>query len=382
MKARKGERSLYWREHEKSAGSWDPYCKGCWRKWQDEKKAEFLDLPLQEPKRYRGRAAQDFGGAKVHVLQIGMGTYGTFVEPSSQYWLQILLEACSKGCSENLRGIGVDPVEETLGPLEQVLALSQDKSKVSLLCGAAGETSGEQTFFCLKRGIRLKLRKTMKNHHSEYARVVVDMHLAYLENMSAIGDLHPDFKQNENKVKKSAGIDECLIEQRPIRIYTFEDILKMYNATGCEVLIIDAEGSDCAIIRSMINSCERGLLSWPQVIRFETRGSNHCSNEDGVCEEEEDVLLKLQQHAYLLVELWGDATLLHQPALSGCHRLAAWADTYFTVSCYVCSRELRPSSSSFATECGRGSLQWRGTQRDQGTLRWCVGWCCSSCLTA
>lgn len=369
MKARKG------------AASWDAYCKGCWLKWQDEKRVQFLDLPLQEPKRYRGLAAQDFGGAKVHVLQIGMGTYGTFVEPSA-YWLQILLEACTRDCIESMRGIGVDPVEETLGPLEQVLALSQDTSKVALLFGAAGETSGEQTVFCLKRGTRLRLRKAMEKGHSEYARVVVDMHLAYLENMSAIGDLHPDFKQNEDKIKQNAGIDECLIEQRPVRIYTFGDILKMHNASGCEVLIIDAEGSDCAIIRSMIHSCARSLFSWPQVIRFETRGSNHCSNEDGVCEEEEDVLLQLQKNAYLLVELWGDATLLHQPALSACPRLATWADTYFTMSCYVCSRKLRPSSSSFATECGQGSMQWRGSQRDQGTLRWCVGWCCSSCLTA
>eukprot|EP00930_Biecheleria_cincta_P029026 TRINITY_DN20190_c0_g1_i1.p1 TRINITY_DN20190_c0_g1~~TRINITY_DN20190_c0_g1_i1.p1 ORF type:complete len:311 (-),score=49.51 TRINITY_DN20190_c0_g1_i1:254-1186(-) len=310
-----------------------------------------------------------------------MGTYGTFVEPT-QYWLQILLEACSKDCSESLRGIGVDPVEETLGPLEQVLAQSQEKSEVSLLFGAAGETSGEQTVFCLKRGVRLRLRKVMEKHPSEYARVVVDMHLAYLENMSAIGGLHPDFKQNERKVKKSAGIDECLIEQRPVHIYTFEDILKMHNASGCEVLIIDAEGSDCAILRSMIQSCERGFFSWPQVIRFETRGSLYCSNGDGVCEEEEDVLFKLQQHHYLLVELWGDATLVHQPALSACHRLAAWADAYFMLRCYVCSRDLRPSSASFTTECGQGSVQWRGTLRDQGTLRWCVGWCCSTCLTA
>ena len=57
---------------------------------------------------------RDFGDQNVHVMQIGLGTYGTFLRPDAR-WLQVLLKASTRRSSEASRGIGVDPVEESVG---------------------------------------------------------------------------------------------------------------------------------------------------------------------------------------------------------------------------------------------------------------------------
>ena len=46
----------------------------------------------------------------------------------------------------------------------------------------------------------------------------------------------------------------------------------MHKCNGCEVLIIDVEGAECAIVHSMAATVRDMKIAWPRVVRFETMG--------------------------------------------------------------------------------------------------------------
>ena len=59
---------------------------------------------------------------------------------------------------------------------------------------------------------------------------------------------------------------------------------------GCELLIIDTEGHEAAVLRSMIEHCKKnaccGISVWPKVIQFETM--SHCDKIEGGRHRAED----------------------------------------------------------------------------------------------
>ena len=67
-------------------------------------------------------ARKDYEGTVVHVLQVGLGTFATFLHGDAG-WLRVLLEASTRRGSCVLRGIGVDPVQESAWPLQRVAEL-------------------------------------------------------------------------------------------------------------------------------------------------------------------------------------------------------------------------------------------------------------------
>ena len=104
---------------------------------------------------------------------------------------------------------------------------------------------------------------------------------------------------------------------------------------GCEVLLVDAEGSDTKILRSMIVHCEdverRGANAWPDVVQFETMG--HCDQREGV-DAEAKMITQLETCGYVLV-YWSfhNTVLVNGKPLRGqadaerCQRLQRWMRT-------------------------------------------------------
>merc|ERR1719356_361664 len=62
-------------------GKW--YCDICWLRWFQ---AQEIAEPLLCPRRYEGKAVRQFGGQTVHVLQIGLGNFATFLQRDAE-WL-------------------------------------------------------------------------------------------------------------------------------------------------------------------------------------------------------------------------------------------------------------------------------------------------------
>ena len=139
------------------------YCDTCWYTWLGEQRKAFLDQPVRRPARYRGGPFRDFGGQSVHVMQIGLGTYGTFLQ-ADVAWLRVLLKATSRCASQALRGIGVDPVEESVGPLESLALRKSTSLSASVVRGAVVESPerSEIRVFCLPRDARRTLRRKME----------------------------------------------------------------------------------------------------------------------------------------------------------------------------------------------------------------------------
>ena len=359
------------------------YCDHCWWRWS------LLDERLCVPARYTGNAVRNFQGRTVHVFQVGLGTFGTFVKPDCG-WMRILLDAPAKGSDrppeeEDLLGIGVDCLEESVGPQEQ---LALPRRGCSVLLAAMDSSPGERTLWCLPRGTRKHVRDFLEQRGASLERrAVVDMELAYLENMSSVGEqIHPATKASLEKVQKLLLPDfrGALIESRTVPCLTYQDVLRQHNAAGCDIFVVDAEGMDCAIVGSMIDTCGAGDSSWPTLVCYETRGAPGSRT----CRDEKMTMSRLEEAGYVVLDLGLDATFVHAPALEESSALRAWADKYFSLSCYICGWKVYPSDRDFREKVGRGSSQWQGTSEDQAFMRlhskpWMLAggtWCCSSCF--
>ena len=107
------------------------------------------------------------------------------------------------------------------------------------------------------------------------------------------------------------------------------------------MLVIDAEGGDCAILRSMISACTYGGVNWPRIIRFETRGHGDFKEDSDV---ESAMVTTLQNNGYLVLEARGDTTLVHIPTLAIDSALRNWVGRYFKLSFWECNVVIYPSS--------------------------------------
>ena len=75
--------------------------------------------------------------------------------------------ASSHADGEPLRAIGVDPVDECLAPLEQIVCKMASGAKVSLVCGAIGESSDSIEVVCVPRIARLTAWKELQEKKGE-----------------------------------------------------------------------------------------------------------------------------------------------------------------------------------------------------------------------
>ena len=103
----------------------------------------------------------DYKGKPVHVIQIGFGTFDMFLHDDAA-WIDVLLQATSRRAGDKLKAIGVDPVEESAGPLQQV-AMKKEQNYVSIMLAAVGEETGTVSLFCLPHTVRLKMRQELEH---------------------------------------------------------------------------------------------------------------------------------------------------------------------------------------------------------------------------
>ena len=351
---------------ERCNGAWSWYCHDCWDAWL----LKALEQPLLRHAGYSGNTWTNYQGQRVHVLQIGLGTYGTFLHRDVS-WMEALLAATSWRPLQPLKGIGVDPIHEAVGPFEKLAwqRWHEDSSLVSALLAAVAETSGNVSVHCLPYMARKQLRHEMQEGNIQLAsQAKADRMLAYLENMASIDTPHPDAEEHIREVRQLTSTKMKLQESRRVPVYSFADLMAYYNSRGCEVLAIDAEGADCTILRSMISACEdeEKDIDWPWVIRFETLGHNDAKEERRT---EEWMLCELQAKGYLLLAVDLDATLINVEAMRSMQQLSKWADKYFAVSCFECGEVALPSQCDFTEKNYMG--RWQGH-------RWWCSDCCES----
>jgi len=159
--------------------------------------------------------------------------------------------------------------------------------------------------------------------------------LLFLRNMSTINHEHRFFQEIAHNLKTNCNVDLELTQQH-IDIWSYTRLATEFNFVGCEILMIDAEGYDASILRSVIQHCRQDQKAWPHLIMFETMG--HCDALEGPGTEW-SVIAELKQEGYLLVSyscantylVWADAFRQKQV-------LQDWASEW---KCLNCSQDGR-----------------------------------------
>ena len=312
----------------------------------------------------------DFEGQRLHILQIGLGTFGTVVQHVAELddthpGVRWLLEAVSDA-SPSLRSVGVEPVPEHVARLRPALR----KLPRSALVQAAVVRHGERVAVHAldKDCYQSCLRQVHADHLTEFVDRVL-----YLRNMSCVGQDHPLLQdcvlqlEQDFRVKiKTQAIDTVGI--------TYGALTEKLRFGGVEVLMIDAEGHDCQILLSMIDHCLRhgNETHWPDVIQFESMG--HCDKLDGEGSETA-VVRSLESYGYAVVTSgYQDTQMVRPAALHAESRLQRWVDTISCDRCWVRGESGMPftygiscvcascSDTFVAFDSGNGAdSQWWGT---------------------
>ena len=245
---------------------------------------------------------QTFSDKRVHVVQVGMDTNQTFVQnlagPASEWdasidWLLGSISEDRHHRKEYITGIAVEPVQEHINAL---LPYAVNLPLVAFVQTALGDADDPGA----------KIHMVTKDTHDRIIEQVeqskrsdVTTHLVYLRNMSCVGRVHPAWKMHNDWLHAMFGI-EVGADEVPTGVWTLAKLASELELCGCELLILDTEGHDAKILRSMIDHCRDAKIveAWPDVIQFETQG--HCDAVEGPGTEWAVIKLLLS-NGYLLV---------------------------------------------------------------------------------
>ena len=192
---------------------------------------------------YYEKAWCDYRGLPIHMLQIGLGTFGTFLDKSPN-WVHTLLDAVGYENGDTLFAIGVDPVAEVIASMEAVVV--PEYPGVSILQAAVGNSRRNVECYSLCRLAKQSLPGYMcRRRIPNWIRRDIEHDMLYLENMSCVENKGQEFFRRLKSVEKRARTSMSLVSVTSVPMYTFSDVLRYYGAGGCKVLLVDAEGSDC-----------------------------------------------------------------------------------------------------------------------------------------
>ena len=272
----------------------------------------------------------------MNVVQVGLGNNATFLQNlagTEEEWdphIKWLLECVSEDRPEHVSGIGVEPVEQHVRALEH--GPMTRLSHVALVQVALGEDVAEGVAV---HALTEKDKDALLQQVRPAWRDDLGWHLEYLMNMSCVGGAPPAFEQHRRWLQRPFSVDANL-EVLRANLWSYGMLAQTLNFRGCEILIVDTEGHDAKILRSMIAHCQEqennGFSDWPEVVQFETM--SHCDKVEGKGTEWR-VITQLQEVGYELVHFSHRNSQLVRKAALLCPRIHKWAGT---MACRYCQK--------------------------------------------
>lgn len=280
-----------------------------------------------------GAADVGFRQKRLHAVQIGLGTFCTIPENLVGSWkvndknVGWLLRSCSERRPKHFRGVVVEPVPEHLDRCRklggkiphmrfaQVAVSDEAINSIELQC--VTQNSNDELVQSAPREVQTNLEKD----------------LVYLRNMGSVGGKHPFLENTRNKIWQKYKVDvKDAVRKIRTEVWNYAKLAKQYDFCGTELLMIDTEGHDTKIIRSMIEHCleqdARGKCSWPDVIAFETCGI--CDKTEG-SGAEVAVIKELEKVGYaVFMKHWMNT---HMVRLGAVPHLTHWLKE---IPCTVC----------------------------------------------
>ena len=272
----------------------------------------------------------DFGGKQAHFVQIGLGTNTTFIQNlagQDQDWsgcIHQLLSTCSERRPKFVRGIAVEPVKHHAAAMRSLAA--KHLQHVFVLQAAIGEEDDDSVDLHVLESPEELIAKAPENLQKHLRQELV-----YLENMSCVGGAHPEFDGLQALIKQMYGVQANMVLQTVKRL-SWTSLVRKFKFSGCQVLLLDTEGYDVRILRSMLKHCQAFPTELPELIQFETRG--HCDYFEGA-NSEENIIVSLEAVGYKLVaKSESDTLVVHGTALEGSIKLDDWCQSWVCDTCH------------------------------------------------
>ena len=161
------------------------------------------------------------------------------------------------GSTRCARGLAVDP---SLHHLEALPNLPH----VQKVQGAMDECCGEQRFYFVSPE---NIKKHMGKYHAYFSKDPwswkVDV-MWYAGSLGSLGKPHPNLKFMLHNIGCSN-----LLENKVIDVYDWRWLCEKYNVGYVDIVQLDCEGKDCAILRGMLKHHRKSDWPLPRVIKFE-----------------------------------------------------------------------------------------------------------------
>jgi FkbM family methyltransferase len=185
-------------------------------------------------------------------------------------------------------GLAVEPVLPHLKALPSL----RNVTKVE---AAMGEFSGRGTIYGVtQEDIECHWDQVWAEHNGREVNVMY-----WAKSMSMIGKPHPEL----SKMLREAGKEE-LMHSKQVKMLAYEDLCKQYNVASVNVMQLDCEGADCAVLRGLLRHCEQFDNCFPMILQFEA----HWLQEP---EEVRETLHALLLHGYHVIK-WNNDILLQR----------------------------------------------------------------------
>ncbi|CAJ1430109.1 unnamed protein product [Effrenium voratum] len=263
-------------------------------------------------------------GDRAHIVQVGLGDNRTFLHEltggKTKADVRWLLSACSS--RKDFLGVAVEPVWKHFQAARN-LAWRTDAS-VALVQAALGAEDGQCRIFYVDEPEPRDLARL-----SPRARENFEWQMSYLRNMSSAEEISPHLAHFHGRLQGSLGVAVPLVENW-VPIITWTQLAAQVGFKGCEVLILDTEGFDVEILRSMMQHCERRPQELPWLIQFESNGL--CNARAGYdCETE--IMEELERVHYVCVGKGRDSYCVLKDALPKSWALQKWLESWCCAEC-------------------------------------------------
>lgn len=194
-------------------------------------------------------------------VEVGTSDWGTLTQYCADNhsdqgsWLagEIRTSLPSMYCA---RGLAVEAVAEYLDALPQL-------PLVTRVNAAMGEKGGQDTLFFVsaENAERLMGRYRASMYGDSGQKVDV---MWFAKSLSSVGKPHPDLVAMLQQIGR-----QDLLERRPISMLSWGDLCMQHGLGSVDVVQLDCEGMDCAILRGLMAYCDVYPRAYPRVIQFE-----------------------------------------------------------------------------------------------------------------
>lgn len=273
----------------------------------------------------------DFGGKKLNFIQIGLGTNCTFIHnlagEKQEYNKNIawLFEPTSEEDPEKVLGISIEPVADLLDAIKPVASKLPGAALLQAAMGEHDESGAEM------QGLSDCRRAELVDQAPPSKRQKLEEDLEYLRNMSCLGYMHPLMPMCKQSIEYNYDIKLDIGCNQKVDVWSWAKLVKNFNFAGTEVLLVDAEGCDTKILRSLLSHCRENPEHWPEMIQFETMG--HCDRREGLGAEKA-VVEALCQEGYEAIAISDYNCNLIRSSVTNEKRYKKWIYKWFCYMCY------------------------------------------------